>query len=177
MPMHDNVRNWFKHEWSNNKDYEVLDVTLVKRQTIYAAIKQLSTGDIFCAVYLVRWSRGYYNFSYKSMTEHSGPCEVECPERIFKLLTPLTDENDENGWAREWRKRVSDYYEAKKKLKGDFVFKLNEPMLFTSGRVFQYFHKKGKTIIAGNLDNGKFDGYCLVRISNLFKYDFERVAI
>jgi hypothetical protein len=173
-----NVRDWFRDEWSDETDYQVLDVALVKRHTLYAAIKQLSTGDVFCAVYLVRWSKGYYNFSYKSMTEFSGPCEIECPERIMKLLTPLNDKNDPNGWARKWRKKVNDFLEKRKLINklGDFVFKTKNPIRFSNGIEFSYFKKEGKSMYAGDLQqNGKFASFCRIVKLNLSRYEFDIV--
>lgn len=136
------IKEWFKEQWSyDNSDYEALDSALVKRQTLYGAIKQKSTGDVFCAVFLVRWSRGYYNFSYKSLTEHVGPCEYECPEKIFKLLTPLNDKNDSNGWAREWREKVKRFHKERKEINLGKLFKTEYPVHFMRFGKLQYFRR------------------------------------
>lgn len=175
MPMHDKVSDWFKNEWKSNEGYEVLDVALVKRNTIYATIKEKVSDDVFCAVYLVRWSRDVYNFSYKSMTEHCGPCDYDCPERIFKLLTPLNDENDSMGYARSWRKAVEELHAQRKLIKkaGNFIFKVKNPIQFTSGRTFEYFKKVGKGIFALKQIDNKFDVVYKVRIGNISNYNFE----
>jgi hypothetical protein len=174
--MHEPVSEWFKKEWESgtNSDYEVLDSALVQRQTLYGAVKKKSTGEIFCAVFLIRWSRDYYNFSYKDMTEHAGPYQVNCPKRIMKLLTPLNDDTDSNGWAREWRQRVNEYWgkrDGLKKIK-DKIIKTAEPVQFTNGREYQYFKKIGRITLAGIMVNDIFEPYTRVRVSlNNFKYE------
>ena len=147
------VKVWFKENYEYpESDYEVLDSALVKRNTLYAAVKQKSTGDVFCAVYLVRWTRDYNNFSYKPMTEHCGPGMRECPEKIFKLLTPLNDINDPNGWGREWRKYVENLHNIRKSLKGNFIIEVEKPISFSNGLEYSYFKKLGKSFYAGQIN-------------------------
>ena len=173
--MKGNVKDWFKRQWVEGQAYEVLDVALVQRNTLYSAVKEKTTGEIFCVVYLVRWSRDYYNFSYKDMTEFAGPNVIDCPERIFKLLTPLNDENDPNGWARGWRKKVEEYYTKRKQLKGNTVFKTDVPVRFTNGSEYQYFEKIGRTICAGIMIENKFRYCSTVRFNPLY-YDIEKIS-
>ena len=175
--MHRPVKEWFKDECLG-VNFEALDIAIVKRNTLYAAIKDKMTGKIFCAVYLLRWSRNnHYNFTYKPMDEFVGPCEYECPERIFKLLTPLNNKLDPNRWARKWRKRVQEYHKAREALKGNFMFKLKEPIDFTNGETFQYFKKEGRIIFAGVLKNNMFYSRCKVRIKNLHNFEFEKIMV
>jgi hypothetical protein len=175
--MHRPVKEWFKDECLGDNS-EALDIAIVKRNTLYAAIKDKTTGQVFCAVFMLRWSRNYhYNFAYKAMDEFVGPCEVECPERIFKLLTPLTDEDDPNGWARKWRKSVQEYHETRKAMKGNFVFKSKQPIEFTNGQSFQYFKKEGRTIYAGVMKQNEFYSRCKVRIRGLYTMDFEKIKV
>jgi hypothetical protein len=173
--MRGNVKDWFKSNWDTSSDYEVLDVALVQRNTLYSAIKKKSTNEVFCAVYLIRWARGYYNFSYKDMTEHSGPNVVDCPERIFKLLTPLDDTNDPNGWARGWREKVQKYYDKRNQLKGNTRFKTNEPVHFTNGSSYEYFEKIGRHISAGIMIGDEFR-YCSTVRFNPLNYDIEKIS-
>jgi len=169
------VKEWFKEEWSGEM-YEVIDSALVKRNTLYGAVKKKDTGEVFCAIFLIRWSRGYYNFCYKDMTEHSGPNQIECPKKIMKLLSPLNDENDVNGWGREWRKRVEEYWNKKDtlKLNKDSIIKTKEPVNFTSGADYQYFKKDGRTLWSGFIseNNNEFVPLCRVRM-NLSHYEYE----
>jgi len=174
FPMHGQVKEWFKEEWRGG-DYEVIDSALVKRNTLYGAVKKKSTGEVFCAVFLIRWSRNYYNFSYKDMTEHSGPYQHDCPKRIMNLLTPLNDENDTNGWAREWRKRVDEYWTKREEMSKnkDMVIMTEEPISFMSGSNYQYFKKFGRTIWAGYMRDNVFQPICKVRVNlSHFNYKF-----
>ena len=91
--------------------YNVLETALVRRQEAYAAIEMWDyvkdTHEIFAAVYKMSWTNSRdYNFSYKGMTEFSGPTIQSCPEKILKLLTPIQKPDDKdtgNQWARDWR--------------------------------------------------------------------------
>jgi hypothetical protein len=169
--MHKPVKEWFK-EGLDNK-YEVLDSALVQRTTFYAAIKNKETGEVFCAVYLIRWSpKSWDNFCYKDMTEFSGPCQVNCPQRIMKLLSPLNDENDCNGYAREWRKRVEKYWENRNTINSGKIIKTENPLLFRSGDEYQYFKKIGRTLWAGIMIENEFRNTCRVRVNlSHFKYE------
>lgn len=171
--MKDPVREWFKKQWDyENSDYEVIDSALVARNTLYGAVKQKSTGEVFCAVFLIRWSRSYYNFSYKDMTEHAGPTVCNCPERIMKLLSPLKDD-DSNGYAKEWRKRVEEYWKERKTINKGNVVKTENPVSFTSGDTYQYFKKRAGHLWAGILnERNEFQPMCRVRV-NLSHYNFE----
>ena len=178
--MNQPIKEWFKEQWDyENSDYEVIDSALVKRHTLYGAVKQKSTGKVFCAVFLIRWSpKSWYNFSYKDMTEFAGPCEDECPEKIFKLLTPLNDDNDPNGWAREWRKRVEKVHVRRKKLKEakGKVIKTKDPVEFSNGATYQYFKKVGRRYYTMYLDHesGKFHEGRWVRF-NPAHYEYELI--
>lgn len=98
--------DWFRGEFSSA---ELLDVA-TKGGVAYGALRT-PEGDVVALVILTRWVRGdYYNFGYKDMDEGMGPCEDDCPRRIFDLLTPLppeqADPSVERNWAAQWRKRV-----------------------------------------------------------------------
>lgn len=166
------VKDWFVRLWENNGKYQVLDSALVKRMTLYAAVKNIETGEVYCAVYLVRWSRDYYNFSYKDMTEHAGPYVHDCPIRIFNLLSTLNDDNDPNGYAREWRKRVLEYHSNRNKLKGDCLIKVDSPIQFTNGGNYEYFKKFGKLLYAGIMEYEKFIPVIRVRL-NIHNFKFQ----
>lgn len=172
--MHEPVKDWFTREYDDEKR-EVLDVALVKRNTMFAAVKIRATGEVIAFVFLIRWSRDYYNFSYKDMTEFSGPGEIECPKRIMKLLTPLNDESDPNGYARKWRQDVQEFWDNKALMSSpSHCIKTESPVEFTSGMRYQYFKKIGKRMYAGRLDKGMFKIISRVRLT-LKYWNFEMV--
>jgi len=178
FPMHEPVKNWFKNLWDEGGKYEVIDCALVQRQTIYGALKIKATGEIFCAVYLVRWSRDHYNFSYKSMTEHSGPCVCDCPERIFKLLTPL-EEIEDNRFAIDWRKRVQSLLNKRKLVKSikKEIIKTKELIGFGKFLQLQYFKKEGRKYYAGDIEDGKFRFVTRVGGFNPVNYEYELITL
>ena len=161
LRMTEPVKEWFVEQWESNPEIMVLNVAVVKRNTLYAAIKNVETNEVFCAVYLLQWSKGDYNFCYKDMTEFAGPCEAECPERILKLLTPLED-IEENNYAINWRKRCYETIENRKMINSGNVIKVKNVIRFSNGMSFQYFKKIGRTMYAGIMENNKFKSVCRV---------------
>ena len=169
------VKEWFKKTWEEGDNYKVIDSALVNRSTMYGAIEKVATKEIFCAVFLIRWSKGYYNFSYKDMTEHVGPCECACPERIMKLLTELEPTSE---YAIAWRKRVQEYWNNKanvRKLANDTVVKVSEAVRFNNGSDYQYFKKVGKSFIAGAMAKDVFIPLLTVNFKlNNYQYEVVR---
>lgn len=173
--MNQPVKEWFVKDFEGT-GCEVLDVALVKRNTLYAAVKNKEDGSVICLVYLIRWSKGEYNFSYKPMSEFVGPCECECPERIFKLLTPL-DETDHHGFAGEWREKVKRIHQFRKD-PYNYIVKTNYPVSFTCGLDFTYFKRVNNKWLAGDLhDNGNFDSKIRVSYNPLQNGRFELIPL
>jgi hypothetical protein len=172
--MHRPVKEWYKSEL--NSKYEVLDCALVERSTFYAAVRNKETGQVSCDVLLIRWApKSWDNFAYKDIGEFSGPVQCNCPKRIMKLLSPLDDENDSNGWAREWRKRVEAYWETRNTINKGYVVKTENPITFTSGAEYQYFKKLGRTIWGGIINEGQFCPAKPVRI-NLTHFNLKKLG-
>jgi hypothetical protein len=77
--------------------------------TIYAAVRNhdKTTGKsyVFCAVVLFK-NNERDGFGHKDMTEAMGPCEVACPDRIMRLLSPITDIPNP-GYTADWRASVA----------------------------------------------------------------------
>lgn len=168
------VKQWFKETWEEGGRYKVLDSALVNRSTMYGAIEKVDTKEVFCAVFLIRWSKNWYNFSYKDMTEHVGPYECACPERIMKLLTELEPTSE---YAIAWRKRVQEYWNRKaniRKLTEDSIIKLTEAIRFTNGSDYQYFKKIGRSFIAGAMAKDVFIPLLRVRL-RITNYEYEIV--
>jgi hypothetical protein len=113
---------------------------------------------------------------YKDMTEHCGPCEHECPPKIFKLLTPLDETNDEDKWAREWRKKVQNLHKIRENIKkiGHCVIKTKEPIRFVSGSSYEYFQKEGRRMYAGYMNGTEFKS-CVRVTFKLEHYEYEVV--
>lgn len=91
------VKEWFLSDVATG--YTILEVKIVHRTELYAAV-QRKDGSVYCLVGLLRYSRGYWNFSYKYMSEFDMPYYFNCPQSILNLLTPTEDLN-----AIAWRKR------------------------------------------------------------------------
>lgn len=113
-PQHQSVREFFDERWNNN-NFVVLDLAVVKLKTAYAAI-QLPDGRVVAVVCLLGYRpTEHFNFGYKDMDETQGPNEDDCPERIFKMLTPLPDVSKEDETpAHRWRARVQAKLDARK---------------------------------------------------------------
>lgn len=146
-PKHITPTEYFKDMFANEPNHELLDIAIVKRTQCYMAVKLKDTGEVIALVYMLTYARGYYNFGYKSMSEFCGPGIDECPKRILKLLSPLNDENDPNGWAREWRKRCQDNIDGRtagvKVNEGDII-KTEEPIGFSNGGKYHFFRKQSR---------------------------------
>lgn len=107
--------DWFRREFCSSNPEQLIDLA-TKNGTAYGAYR-VQSGEVRALVCLTRWVRGdYYNFGYKDMDESMGPCEDDCPKRIYDLLTPLTDADNESSV--EWRKRVEERLNRPKVTKG-----------------------------------------------------------
>jgi hypothetical protein len=77
--------------------------------TVYMAIrftdKASAASYVFAAVILISNTKRH-GFGYKDMDEGMGPCECDCPDRIMRLLTPITDLPNPR-YAADWRARVA----------------------------------------------------------------------
>lgn len=90
---------------------EVLAASQVGR-AVYMAVRHIhKAGEhagrsyVYAAVILV-FNNAKDGFGRKSMTECSGPCEVDCPASILALLSPVTAIPDP-GSAATWRENVA----------------------------------------------------------------------
>ncbi len=108
--------------------------------TVYLAIenhiKATAKRYVFCGVILFKNNKKD-GFGYKDMDEGVGPCEVDCPDRIMRLLSPV--EGLPNiGYAAEWRANVAAARakrraarETAEKLVPGAVIRLPEPVTFS----------------------------------------------
>ena len=139
------VKDWFAESLSDK--VELLDLSVVRMRTMYGAIKNKESGQVYAIVYLLDMvPHGDCNIGYKPMDETMGPNESECPERILKLLTPT-----DSQFAKEWRERCwanINRRKTKPKVKDGSRIKFDEPLTFTNGAVLDEFtvHMIGKKI-------------------------------
>jgi len=123
------VKDFLIKQWHENGHFEVLDYSR-KGKVVYMAIKNRTNNDVFAAVTLINFQDG--EFFWKEMTEHSGPCYVECPKRILKKLSPTND-----PLANKWRQQCLELHETNRLLNkiysmGDIV-EFDRDITFTDG--------------------------------------------
>jgi hypothetical protein len=112
----------------------VIASSCLRNKVYYAAAQPYGGKDtaIFAVVCLVKWNprdREGMVFGYKDMTEHAGPCEAECPERILQLLGPTDHEH-----AIDWRRRcLASLRLRQRPLKDGSRIRLADEMTFTDG--------------------------------------------
>ena len=156
---HETPVDYFRRELTFNRDgvsATVLDAAAVKG-TVYAAVQQRNEAEgtdyVFCAVILFKNSERD-GFGYKDMTECMGPCEVDCPDRIMRLLSPV-EQIPNSSYAAAWRLRVAENKEKRRainrmaaQLKPGVTIRLaNEASFGKSGVVatdfqLRYFRKR-----------------------------------
>lgn len=133
--------------------------------TVYAAvqrrIKATNQSFVFCAVVLFSNSRKD-GFGTKFMDETVGPYAVDCPDRIMKLLSPLS-EIPEPAYAGDWRARVKAAQQAKaaiNALKSGDIARLANPVTFPSQPtpvdVFRFVTRLGRRLIFAPIDQPGF---------------------
>jgi hypothetical protein len=103
---------------SEQRTNRVLDAARVAN-TVYMAVEctDKATGKSFvlAAVILISNTRKH-GFGYKDITETMGPCECACPDRIMRLLSPVT-EIPKPSYAADWRARVAAHKKAAAELR------------------------------------------------------------
>lgn len=125
---------------------QVLAASQVGRAVYMAVRHHHKTGEhagrsyTFAAVILV-FNNARDGFGRKSMSECSGPCEVDCPARIMALLSPV-EEIPDPGSAADWRERVAaavterrEAAAAARRFRPGQRLQLTEPLGFQKGRV------------------------------------------
>ena len=108
-------------QYNHDSEHRVYRVLAAARaaSTVYMAIESAdkATGESFvlAAVILISNTRKH-GFGYKDMVETMGPCECACPDRIMRLLSPVTDLPDP-GYAAAWRASVAAHRKAAAELR------------------------------------------------------------
>lgn len=134
--------------------------------TFYAAVEKPSMpGEVWAYVALTHWSpREYYNFTYKDMSEASGPCHNQAPEKVLKALT-ATDSDS----AKEWREAVSMHHAQRKALRGlrdGDKITLSSALNFSNGATLSEFTIRRRAIRGGSTKVALSDGYQTYRLHN-----------
>lgn len=97
------------------------DRTILANATIngafYAAVRDDDDGQVWGFVALVQWTRGFYNFTYKDMSETMGPAVTDAPAKVLDLLTP-TDHEHALAWRKQCRASSDHKQRASTALRG-----------------------------------------------------------
>jgi hypothetical protein len=140
--MTDELKRMFT--WENDAyTYKVLDSSLVRFRTWYAAIERVEkegskSREVFAAIVLVRVNSRAMEYSYKEMTEDAGPCERECPKKILNLLTPTTSKYA-IGWRADCWSRFNKASKRPRLRTGHHII-FDEPLDFTNGMSSNVFY-------------------------------------
>lgn len=141
------------------------EITVVKSafvgSTWYAAVRigvPDQTPYTVAYVYLTQMGRDG-DFGYKPQDESVGPCDVDCPVGIMKLLTPI-EQLPGVGYAADWRAQVAAARERKAGLRrrqsrviSGTRIRFAVPLRFTDGASYDRFVAetmswRGRTILA-----------------------------
>lgn len=165
----------YEHDEDGTKrGLRVVASSCLHNKVYYAAVKPFGQADkaTFAVVCLVRWNprdKEGMIFGYKDMTEHAGPVEDDCPERILALLDPTDHE-----YAIDWRRRCLASLQRRRRVlaDGDRI-RLADEMTFTDGHKGRDFivRKHKRQITLRNPDTGQ--GY---RLSRLMDRTWEKIV-
>lgn len=107
-------------------DSKIVDIAVKNMSTAYIAYEH--DGEVVALVYMLRFTRDYYNTTYKPLDENMGPNDAECPERILDLLTPT-----DNEYATKWRAACRRNIAVRRSVKKGSVVKFSHAIQFTNG--------------------------------------------
>lgn len=109
----EDIKKFYMNQWSSGNQYKMIDFSK-KGNTIYMAVQNLATQEVFAAVSLISFKFG--EFYYKDMDETCGPSERKCPQRILKLLS-----STDNDYAKGWREDCWNYHKNGKVKKNAYI--------------------------------------------------------
>jgi hypothetical protein len=143
-------RAHFQRELLSTPDYEIVQCASVNL-VFYAAVRTISTGEVWALVVLMRWTRGRFNFAYKDLDETMGPAEADAPAAVLDALTPT-----DNEYALEWRQRCranlarrAAARQRQREVTAGVVIRTAAALQFENGlqaRLFECVHRSGRTI-------------------------------
>jgi hypothetical protein len=98
------------YNWENETaKVTLLDYAVINRTQVYAALERvLKTPEQERSVHAItiNFTFNSKEFSWKDVSEESGPYMTSCPERILNLLTP-TDSEYANKWRAACREKIA----------------------------------------------------------------------
>jgi hypothetical protein len=147
------------------------------RNTVYLAVKSTvkNSGQsfVFAAVILISNTKKH-GFGYKDMDESMGPSQCDCPQRIIRLLSPVTD-IPRPSYTAEWRARVAAWHDERRQqrqrrnsLRIGSTVTLQTAVRFPGGATATAFcvaYYRRKTPIFLSLDGPEF--YCRLTAATL----------
>ncbi len=149
-PKGETDRTHFERELLSSPDDEIVQCASTNR-VFYAAVRTISTGEVWALVVLMKWTRGRFNFAYKDMDETMGPAEADAPAAVLDALTPTDHE-----YALEWRQRCranlarrAAARRRQREVTTGVVIQTAAPLLFENGsraRLFECVHRSGRTL-------------------------------
>lgn len=129
--------DFFKERFNTPGKLEVLAGAVVNTNEVYLACRATPEGMVpyvFAVVCLLQFRpKDHYPFGYKDMDESMNPYAWNCPERIFKMLTDVPDQNE---GSKKWRQLVAERIAERNnavKLHSGTVIKLKQPVPFRGG--------------------------------------------
>lgn len=98
-------------------------------------------GTRHITLYMIGYNRSTRGYGYKGVDVTCGPLKYTCPARLVDKMSPLTDENDQNGWGREWLKSWHEYRTTKHT---KHKWKVGDVVEWWNGQVFTLEEKRGR---------------------------------
>lgn len=154
----------FKYSKDDGSYGKVIACATVNLHTAYMAYEIFSPEKgkevvaLICRLDYV--PNDYYNFGFKDMDETCGPNEVECPERILRLLTPT-----EHEWAKKWREACWQNVKSRVRLTKGKRVRSPQPLHFSNGESYQEF-----VVVSAKDKTFRTNGNQLVRIKGKVKW-------
>lgn len=152
-------------EWEVGGNYKVREYSK-KSNTVYMAVENLLSKEIFAVVTLISFSEG--EFCWKTMDETMGPLHVECPQKILKMLTPTSNE-----YAKEWRGACWNYHRVNKitasKYQHGDILEFFDPIVFKDGSeetrfiYYKHGHSSYFAFFRGQTDMKRVYPECRIR--------------
>lgn len=155
-------KDFFQQQWDPEGKRQRVLAAAASGSVVYCAVEQIETGHVFpVAVQTWRHPRAEQNFTYKEATESQGPNEIQCPQKILDMLSPL-DEMYEPGsnahtWAKQWRDdciAFNQRMQSQPKIKPGDAIKLSRKVEFQNGIIEDVFIFKEKSSFYPICDSG-----------------------